>query len=215
MGYSDEHFEHLASCQSDSELLIQFMRLAGLTEKEIGRISLRLGKKMNLRKILGSHYGVLARDLGLGERVAFMLKMLNTLIVRYQKTKLENRNVISDTTDLYNYLALRLSNMSEEHIILLLLDARNHLISEHDISTGIANHVALYPGLIMKKALELGASAFIVVHNHPSGNTSPSPQDIESTVQLHDIASRLNITFHDHLIVGRDEILSLRSKGVF
>jgi len=93
------------------------------------------------------------------------------------------------------------------------LDRKNVLIADEEQARGTVDHVPVYPREVVKRALELNASAFILVHNHPSGDPTPSDADISMTTQINDAAQALGLTLHDHLIIGRSKELSFRSAG--
>jgi DNA repair protein RadC len=213
--YSDEYFDHLAACDNDSEVLRQFMRLAylDLDERSLKRL---LGcNQFNLRKLLATSFKSLENEEILGERGATFLKLLNILILRFQKTRILNRDVIANIHELYNYLMMTMSCMADEQIIILLLDSKNQLIRECKISGGVSNHIIIHPRKIIQKVVEHNASAFIIVHNHPSGDPHPSDGDLEVSTEIHQICKKLDIQFHDHVIVGREKVTSMRAIGVF
>lgn len=211
--YTNEYFDEIASFDNDPEVLADFMRLAGLPINVPELISLAGSCHFSLRTLLATNFTALEQQAELGQRGAALLKFLQVLILRFQRSKLANRDVISNITDLYHYLTMRLSALSEEQVILLLLDAKNQLISDAKLAAGTSNKVVVYPSQIIRRALEKNASAVIIVHNHPSGDTTPSEDDIETSIELDLLCNRLNITFHDHIIVGRDSVVSLRSSG--
>src|SRR5690606_29719553 len=102
-----------------------------------------------------------------------------------------------------------------EQFRLLFLDSKNAVIADEVQQTGTVNHTPLYPREVIKRALELGATALIMVHNHPSGDPSPSKADIEMTRSVADAAGRLGITLHDHIVIGRSGHVSMRGAGLF
>jgi len=213
--YSDEYFDHLAACDNDSDVFRQFMRLAYLDLDE-GSLTRLLGtNQFNLRTLLATNFKNLENEKILGERGATFLKLLNILILQFQKTKLHNRDVIANIYQLYNYLILAMSSLAEEQILIILLDAKNQLIRECKVSRGVSNQVFIHPRKIIQKVIEHNASAFIVVHNHPSGDPRPSERDRKFSIELHQICLKLDIQFHDHVIVGQDKVTSMRATGVF
>jgi DNA repair protein RadC len=100
------------------------------------------------------------------------------------------------------------------HYRVLFLDTRNRLLADEAQARGTVNHTPVYPREVVKRALELQATALILVHNHPSGDPTPSPDDIEMTREVRQAAGVLNIVLHDHIIVGNGRWLSLRQKGL-
>lgn len=101
-----------------------------------------------------------------------------------------------------------------EHLCVLFLDRKNVLIADEVQASGTIDHTPVYPREVMKRALELGASALILVHNHPSGDPTPSKGDIDMTHEIQDAAERLGITLHDHVIIGRKGHASFKNLGL-
>jgi DNA repair protein RadC len=191
------------------------MRLASLELDDLSLTRLIGTDRFSLRTLLATSFACLENEEILGAKGATFLKLLNVIILRYQKTKLHNKSVISDTADLYNYLIMKMSSLLDEQLLLLLLDSKNYLLREHKIATGISNEIAVHPRAILQKVVEYKASAFIIVHNHPSGMTTPSTKDINFTIELSNICEKLDIAFHDHIIVGKENVISMRSSGLF
>jgi DNA repair protein RadC len=98
----------------------------------------------------------------------------------------------------------------KEHLRVLFLDKRNHLIADEVQQTGTVDHAPVYPREVVKRALELSATAIVLVHNHPSGDPTPSHADIQMTKSIQEIASPLGIALHDHIIVGKEGHASLK-----
>ncbi|PZQ96221.1 MAG: DNA repair protein [Cereibacter sphaeroides] len=121
--------------------------------------------------------------------------------------------VIGSWDSLMDYCALTVRG-PEERFHVLYLDSKNRIISDEQLSTGTVDHVPVYPREVIKRALLLNASALILVHNHPSGDPTPSEPDIVMTAQIQDGAAVLGITLHDHVIVGANQEISLRTLGV-
>ena len=96
---------------------------------------------------------------------------------------------------------------------MLFLDKKNHIIADEMMGSGTVDHAPVYPREVIKRALELRASALIMVHNHPSGDPTPSKADIDMTNKLYALASQFNIVVHDHLIIGRVDEVSFKNLG--
>ena len=107
-----------------------------------------------------------------------------------------------------------MAHRDTEQFRVLFLDRKNVLIADEPQGTGTVDHVPVYPREVVKRALELNASALILVHNHPSGDPTPSNEDIAMTKQISEAANALNISLHDHLIIGRSRELSFKSQGL-
>jgi DNA repair protein RadC len=106
-----------------------------------------------------------------------------------------------------------MAHRETEQFRILYLDRKNVLIADEEQARGTVDHVPVYPREVVKRALELNASALILVHNHPSGDPTPSESDITMTAQVQDAAQVLGITLHDHLIIGKERELSFRAQG--
>ena len=123
------------------------------------------------------------------------------------------RQVISSWGALLEYCRTTMAHREVEQFRVFYLDRKNTLIADEEQARGTVDHVPVYPREIVKRALELNASALILVHNHPSGDPTPSRSDIDMTFQIRDAAELLGIVLHDHLIVGKARELSFRSEG--
>jgi DNA repair protein RadC len=124
------------------------------------------------------------------------------------------RQVISSWDALIDYCHTVMSHRETEHFRVLFLDRKNTLIADEEQARGTVDHVPVYPREVVKRALELNASALILVHNHPSGDPTPSSSDIAMTAQIRAAAEALGITLHDHIIVGRSQEQSFRASGL-
>jgi DNA repair protein RadC len=141
-----------------------------------------------------------------------LLKSLNTLFQRVLKEQVKERPVLGSWTALMDYLQLAMQHEAAEHFRILFLDRKNILIRDEVQSRGTVDHTPLYPREVVKRALELAASAIIMVHNHPSGDPTPSPADLEMTKQVVSALAQVNVTVHDHIIVGKNRHTSFKSQ---
>jgi len=151
---------------------------------------------------------------GMSESVATQLKIIEAAAVRLLQTRVLGRPVLSSWAALIDYCAAAMARSSNEEFRVLFLDRKNMLLADEVQSTGTIDHTPVYPREIVKRALELGASALILVHNHPSGDPTPSRADIEMTRDVVDAAKALKITVHDHVIVGRSGHSSFKALGL-
>ena len=149
---------------------------------------------------------------GVGDAVAVDLKILEASTHRMARARILQKPVLSSWDALLDYCHTAMSHRETEHFRVLFLDRKNVLIEDEEQGKGTIDHVPVYPREIMKRALEINASALILVHNHPSGDPTPSQSDISMTNQIQDAASALGITLHDHLIIGKSQELSFRSE---
>ncbi len=147
---------------------------------------------------------------GVGERVVTDLKVIQAAAERFARGSVRDRPVLSSWSAVIDYCHTTMAFSEKEQFRILFLDKRNKVISDEVQQTGTVDHTPVYPREIVKRALELSATAIILVHNHPSGDPTPSRADIEMTKTIIDIAQPLGVTVHDHVIVGRDGHASLR-----
>jgi DNA repair protein RadC len=152
---------------------------------------------------------------GLTDGVMVALQSIGELAERGLKAQVVNRTVITHWEDLLSYCRAAMSAEREEQFRLLYLDNKNKLMKDEVLHRGTVNHTPAYPREIIKRALDLGASAVILVHNHPSGDPTPSQADIKLTKDIVRAAEPLGIKIHDHLIIAGSEHCSLKALGVF
>ena len=154
------------------------------------------------------------RAKGVGAETALDLAALHEVSRRVAKEEANRRTVISSWTALLAYVRLSLQHEPREQFRVLYLDKKNQLILDEIQNRGTVDHAPVYPREVVRRALELSASAMIIVHNHPSGDPTPSRADIDMTKQVIDAARALSVTVHDHLIVGREGVASFKQLGL-
>jgi len=152
---------------------------------------------------------------GVGDTAAVYLKTTHLLTQRAAGDGVRKREVITNWTALETYVRTALQHEASEQVRALFLDRKNALIEDKVMGRGTVDHAPVYPREIAKRALELSASAVILVHNHPSGDPTPSRADIEMTREIEKTLAALDIKLHDHLVVGTAGALSMKSKGLF
>lgn len=151
---------------------------------------------------------------GIGDAVICELKVIEAAAQRLARSRVMQRHVVSSWDALIDYCHTTMAHRETEQFRVLFLDRKNVLIADEEQARGTVDHVPVYPREVVKRALELNASALILVHNHPSGDPTPSEADIAMTHQIAAAATALSITLHDHLIVGKSRELSFRSEGL-
>jgi len=147
------------------------------------------------------------------EMAARDLKLIEACAHRLARSRILSRPVLSGWQAVLDYCQTSLAHLPTEEFHALFLDSRNTMIADETIARGTVNHVSVYPREVVKRALELDASAMILLHNHPSGDPTPSPEDIAMTAEIMSAAGALDITLHDHIIVGKSNEVSFRSLG--
>ena len=151
---------------------------------------------------------------GVGDAVVQQLKIVEAAAHRSAKTRVINRPVLSSWTALLDYCTTAMARVTNEEFRVLFLDRKNVLIADEVQNRGTVDHTPVYPREIVKRALELSASSIILVHNHPSGDPTPSKADIAMTRDVAAAAKALGIAVHDHLVIGRSGIASFKSLGL-
>jgi DNA repair protein RadC len=150
---------------------------------------------------------------GVGDAVIVELKVVEAAAQRLARAKVLQRHVVSSWDALIDYCHTTMAHRETEQFRVLYLDRKNVLIADEEQGKGTVDHVPVYPREVAKRALELNASALILVHNHPSGDPTPSASDIEMTARVAAACDALGLTLHDHLIIGKSTELSFKSEG--
>ena len=152
---------------------------------------------------------------GVGEATVAALKVVQAAALRLSRDQILDRPVLSSWQALLDYCCnASMGFGTTEQFRLLFLDRKNVLIADEVQQTGTVDHTPVYPREVIKRAMNLGASAVIMVHNHPSGDPTPSGSDIEMTKEVAEAGRRLGVTLHDHVIVGRGTHVSFKSLGL-
>ncbi len=167
-----------------------------------------------LEAALGASIAELMSVKGVGQSVATDLKLLHEATLRIGRHTVRKRTVISSWNALLAYVRVALANEPREQFRVLFLDKKNQLIADEIQNHGTVDHAPVYPREVMRRALELSASNLILVHNHPSGDPTPSGADIDMTRQIIDAGRTLKIGVHDHLVVGREGVASFKALGL-
>jgi len=147
---------------------------------------------------------------GVGDTTVATLKVVHAAAARLRRVEARGKPVLSSWTAVIDYCRAAMAFADKEQLRVLYLDKRNQLIGDEVQQEGTVDHTPVYPREVVRRALELSATAIVLVHNHPSGDPSPSRADIEMTKQIVEVARGLGIAVHDHIIVGRDGHASLK-----
>ena len=199
---------------ADHELLelVLFLALPRRDTKPIARALLaRFGSFANA---IAAPLNELRGVDGMGEAGAAALKTVQAAALRLLRAELREQPVLSSGEALMRYLTAVLARERVEQFRILFLDSRNRLLADEAQSRGTVNHTPVYPREVAKRALELHATTIILVHNHPSGDTTPSRADLAVTVEVREAVATLGIALHDHVIVGSAGSLSFRAAGL-
>jgi len=203
-----------AAAMPDYELLELFLFRA-IPRADVKPLARRLIDRFgDVAGVFGAPVPRLTEVEGVGPSVALDLKIAEAVAHRMARAKVLQRQVISSWDAIVDYCHTVMAHRETEQFRILFLDRKNILIADEEQARGTVDHVPVYPREVVKRALELNASALILVHNHPSGDPTPSEADVHVTNQIDQAARALNITLHDHLIIGRSRELSFRAEGL-
>jgi DNA repair protein RadC len=167
----------------------------------------------DFNRVLSASVSQLSQVQGVGDAVATELKIVEAAAHRLARAKVMQRHVVSSWDALIDYCHTAMAHKDTEQFRILFLDTKNTIIADEEQAKGTLDHVPVYPREVVKRALELNAAALILVHNHPSGDPTPSAADIDMTDQIDRAAHALGITLHDHLIIGKSCETSFRAQG--
>lgn len=152
---------------------------------------------------------------GVGDAIVTELKIIETAAQHLARGKLKKKRVLSSWSAVLDYCRTSMAFADKEQFRILFLDKRNQLIADEVQQKGTVDHTPVYPREVVKRALELSATAIVLVHNHPSGDPTPSRADIQMTKTIVEVARPLGIEVHDHIIVGKDGHASLKGLRLF
>ena len=193
------------------EMLLFFAMPKGDTKPLAKALINRFG---SFAEVLAAPTKVLLETRGLGPHSVAALKLVQAAALRLARTQAAEKPLLSNWTQLIDYLTAVCAREPVEQFRVLFLDPKNQLVADEVQGRGTVNHTPVYPREVVKRALELHATALILVHNHPSGDPTPSRADIEMTREIAEAADLFGIIVHDHVIVGRAGWTSLRQRGL-
>ena len=178
-----------------------------------------LAKELLLRfktidKILDAPKSELVKIKGIGEKTANAIKIINGIVLSAVKSRVIKRNHINCFDDVINYCKLNMKNLVAEELRVLFLNAVNEIIADEIMQKGDINTVKIYPRMVARRCLELGASGIILIHNHPSGDPTPSRDDIFATKRIAEALSVFEISLQDHIIIGDNRHVSFKALDV-
>ncbi|HEY7458301.1 MAG TPA: DNA repair protein RadC [Xanthobacteraceae bacterium] len=199
-----------ADALADYELLelILFRALPRRDVKPLAKALLaRFG---SFPEVIAASPSLLAEIDGMGDAAIAEFKIVQAAAHRLARGEVRRRPVLSSWSSVLDYCRTAMAFAEREQFRILFLDKRNQLIADEVQQTGTVDHTPVYPREVVKRALELSATALVLVHNHPSGDPTPSHADVQMTKQIVDVARPLGIEVHDHVIVGKDGHASLK-----
>lgn len=202
-----------AAAMPDYELL-ELVLFRAIPRQDVKPLARRLLEVFgDFSAVISAPMARLQEVTGVGMAVVQELKIVEAAAHRLAQTRVMNRPILSSWDQLLDYCRAAMAHQPIEQFRVLYLDRKNVLIVDEEQARGTVDHVPVYPREVVKRALEVNASAVILVHNHPSGDPTPSDADILVTNQIQDAAEVLGIVLHDHLVIGKSQALSFRAQG--
>ncbi|MFP1632492.1 RadC family protein [Zhengella sp. ZM62] len=174
-----------------------------------------IGRFGSIAGVLGAPVNLLQEVSGVGAIVAAELKLVSAVGQRALKSEIRHKQVMASWSAVINYCTAAMAHEPREQFRILFLDKKNALIADEVQQTGTVDHTPVYTREVIHRALELAATAIILVHNHPSGDPTPSRADIDMTRTIAESAAPLGITVHDHIIIGKDGHVSMKALQLF
>jgi DNA repair protein RadC len=194
--------------------LLELLLFRAIPRQDVKPLARRLIDAFgDFNRVLSAPVARLIKVEGVGDAVVQELKIIEAAAHRMARSRVIDRHVISSWEAVLDYCHTAMAHCETEQFRVLYLDRKNVLIADEEQARGTVDHVPVYPREVVKRALELNASSMILVHNHPSGDPTPSDSDISMTHQVQIAAEALGLTLHDHLIIGKSTELSFRSAG--
>ncbi|MEQ1495866.1 MAG: DNA repair protein RadC [Novosphingobium sp.] len=195
--------------------VVEYLLMTAIPRKDVKPLAKSLLARFGgLAGVFNADPSALAKHPGMGETSAAALKIVAFATRRLARTGVQDKPVLASWQALIDYLTIDMAHLRHERVRALYLDTKNRLVSDELLSEGSLDEAAIHPREVVKKALDLGAAALIMVHNHPSGSPEPSRADIQITNKIAEAARLLGITLHDHIIIGKEGHVSLRAKGL-
>ncbi|MEP9375506.1 DNA repair protein RadC [Aquabacter sp. CN5-332] len=199
-----------AAALADYELL-ELVLFRAIPRRDVKPLAKALVDRFgSFAEVVGAPAGLLEEMPGLTPSVVTELKLVEAAAHRIARGQVKRRPVLSSWSSVIEYCRTAMAFSEREQVRVLFLDKRNQLIADEVVQTGTVDHAPVYPREVVKRALEVSASALILCHNHPSGDPTPSRADIDMTRKIIDVAKPLGIEVHDHIIVGKDGHASLK-----
>ncbi len=203
-----------AAAMPDYELL-ELLLFRAIPRRDVKPIAHALLSRFgDFNRVISASATQLCKVPGCGPAVVSELKIVEASAHRLARSKVMQRHAVSSWTALLDYCHTVMAHREAEQFRILFLDTKNMVIADEEQARGTIDHVPVYPREVVRRALELNAASLILVHNHPSGDPTPSQADIEMTEQIEAAAAALAITVHDHLIIGKEKELSFRAEGL-
>ncbi|MBS3931059.1 MAG: DNA repair protein RadC [Sphingomonadales bacterium] len=199
---------------ADYEVL-EYLLMTAIPRKDMKPLAKSLLARFGtLAGVFNADPVALANHPGMGETSAAALKIVALAARRLARTGVQEQPVLASWQALIDYLTIDMAHLNHERVRVLYMDTKNRLVLDDLVTDGSLDEAAIHPREVVKKALDVGAAALILVHNHPSGSPEPSRADVQITQRIAEAGRLLGITVHDHVIIGKEGHVSLKAKGL-
>ena len=203
-----------ADALADHEI-IEYLLMTAIPRRDVKPLARMLIQRFgSLAGVLNADPRALEKLPGMGQTSAAALKIVALATRRLAKSEVREKPVLGSWQALIDYLTIDMAHLTVERVRVLYLNSQNLLIHDEHVGDGSIDEAAIHPREVIRRALDLGATAIILVHNHPSGSPEPSRADIDITNRIAEAGRLLGIVVHDHIIIGREGHVSLRMKGL-
>jgi DNA repair protein RadC len=195
--------------------VVEYLLMTAIPRRDVKPLAKSLLARFGgLAGVFNADPSALAKHPGMGETSAAALKIVALAARRLARTTVQERPVLGSWQALIDYLTIDMAHLKVERVRVLYLNAQNRLIHDEHVCDGSIDEAAIHPREVIRRALDLGAVALILVHNHPSGSPEPSRADIQLTNRIAEAGRLLGIVVHDHVIIARQGHTSLKAKGL-
>ena len=195
--------------------IIEYLLMTAIPRRDVKPLARTLLKRFgSLAGVFNADSQGLAQHPGMGESSAAAIRIVALATRRLARTRATEAPLLASWQALLDYLTIDMAHLTVERVRVLYLDAKNRLIRDEHVADGSIDEAAIHPREVIRRALDIGAAALIIVHNHPSGNPEPSRADIQITNRIAEAGRLLGIEVHDHVIIGREGHVSLKAKGL-
>lgn len=203
-----------AEALADHEV-VEYLLMTAIPRRDVKPLARDLMRRFGgLAGVLNADPAALSAHSGMGETSTAALKIVALATRRLARAAVREQPVLGSWQALIDYLHIDMAHLTVERVRVLFLNTQNMLIHDEHIGDGSIDEAAIHPREVIRRALDLGSTALILVHNHPSGSPQPSRADIQITNRIAEAGRLLGITVHDHVIIGREGHVSLKAKGL-
>lgn len=195
--------------------IIEYLLMTAIPRRDVKPLARTLIDRFgSLAGVLNADPSALARHPGMGDTSAAALKIVALAARRMAREQVREQPVLGNWQALIDYLTIDMAHLTVERVRILFLNHRNLLVHDWHVGDGSIDEAGIHPREVIRKALDIGATALILVHNHPSGSPEPSRADIQVTNRIAEAGRLLGIVVHDHIVIGRHGHVSLKAKGL-